>query len=123
MGKNIFFRIWILSAFIGLIGVLYWFNTEVPKSKTKIEQVVNIYKSKSFSGLVTKRYIDKEQHGYHKVILINEGKENVVIMDWEKGGLFNFIQVGDTLNKSSGSLNVHLKREKLDTVIKMRFIP
>jgi hypothetical protein len=121
MQKKTFFKIWKISAIIGFFGVIYWFSAEVPSPKRSLEEVIDVYKAKEFSGIVTKRYIDVKEHGYHKIILNDNGKEEVVILDWEKGGLFNLIEVGDTLNKESGKLNIHLKREGLDTIINMQF--
>lgn len=51
----------------------------------------------------------------------NNGKTNVYILDWEIGGFYDLIQIGDSIFKKSGSLDVNLRRKGIDTIVKMEF--
>ena len=121
MTKEQFYKIWGISAIIGVIGVSIWFYTEVPSPKIDPKEIIDLYREESYSGKVLDRYIDTDQHNYHKIILEENNNERIILMDWEIGGLFNFVQKGDTLHKESGSLDVNLKRKDLDTIITMKF--
>jgi hypothetical protein len=73
-----------------------------------------------FNGTVTQKYIDRNQHNYETVILENETLKQTILFDFVMGGLYEFIEVGDTLSKKSGSLDLRLKRRDLDTLIIMQ---
>jgi|TARA_R100000541_G_scaffold54364_2_gene62844 hypothetical protein len=78
------------------------------------------YKEYTYSGLVTNKFIDSEQHNYRTVIIRNDEKSDIFLLDFETSGLFEFIQVGDSIFKKKNSLNLRLKRYQLDTIIKMQ---
>ncbi|MBP1629861.1 MAG: hypothetical protein H6Q15_754 [Bacteroidetes bacterium] len=67
-------------------------------------------RKKNISGIITNKYIDEFGH-YTKVITIN-GYENIVLTPWIKGStidtgnIWEFIEVGDSVNKAEGSLKM-----------------
>lgn len=120
--KNLY-KFWLFSIFIGIVGISFWFYYKVPSPKIDSKYVVKSYRDKSFSGIVKNKYIDENDHKWKKIILNNKitGKDDVVLMNWETGGVFDYVQIGDTLCKKEGSLHILLKRKNLDTLIEMKF--
>ncbi|MEM8507827.1 MAG: hypothetical protein AAF717_08355 [Bacteroidota bacterium] len=106
---------------IGIIAVTVWYFLKVPSLKIAPEKIIENYKKENYSGVVVEKYIDDQQHGYHKVILMEKDEERTILLDDDISGLFNYIKKGDSLEKSSGSLRVKLKRRNLDTLITMKF--
>lgn len=78
------------------------------------------YRNDVYSGVVIKKFIDRQKHDYRTIIIEQENKEHTVIFSFVMGGLYEFIEVGDTLSKKSGTLDLRLKRKDLDTLIKMQ---
>ncbi len=106
---------------IGMIMIAAWYFIKVPPLKVPPEKIIENYKKESYSGVVLDKYIDEQQHGYHKVILKEENGQRVILFDDETGGVFDYIKKDDTLRKLSGSLKVQLTRKNLDTLISMSF--
>ncbi|ASV30727.1 hypothetical protein CJ263_11145 [Maribacter cobaltidurans] len=79
------------------------------------------YHSK-YDGLVIKKYIDKQNRGRPIIIIRNEifgnNKKDFV---FQSNGIFDFIQVGDSISKAKESLILRIKRTNMDTVIKLDF--
>jgi len=73
-----------------------------------------------FVGVVTQKYINKEQHNYETVIIVDDTIQHKILFDFVMEGLYEFIEVGDTLSKKSGTLDLRLKRKDLDTLITMK---
>jgi hypothetical protein len=122
MKRKQFYKIWGIFCLVGIIGVSVWFYHKVPAhSYYNSDEIKDSYLKESYNGEVIDKYIDEDQHNYHKIILNEEGNQRTILMDWEKGGLFNIVQVGDTLQKKSDKLEVRLKRKNIDTIIKMLF--
>jgi hypothetical protein len=78
------------------------------------------YRDDIYTGVVIKKLINREQHNYRTIIIEQDDKEQVVLFSFVTGGLYEFIEVGDTLSKKSGSLDLRLKRKDLDTLITMQ---
>lgn len=83
--------------------------------------VAHAYYNDSFSGTVSKKFIDWDNHGFKKIVLVNQSKTREVRLDYEWIGLFKFIQVGDSISKEKYNLDMRLKREELDTIIRLNF--
>ncbi len=74
----------------------------------------NSLKKEKFNGNVVKKYIDREQHLYPTLKLANYNR--IVVVDYDKSGFYPFVQIGDSLIKEKGSLDIRLIRNELDTV-------
>ncbi|PKQ46752.1 hypothetical protein [Confluentibacter flavum] len=76
----------------------------------------------NYEGLVTEKYIDKQNHAIPIIIIRNQifgdNKKDFVFQSSE---LFDFIKVGDTITKKRESLLINIKRKNLDTLIKLDF--
>jgi len=78
------------------------------------------YSNDFYSGVVVKKFIDREQHNYRTIIIEQYDNEYTLIFSFVMGGLYEFIEVGDTLSKKSGTLDLRLNRKDLDTLITMQ---
>ncbi|PKP24250.1 MAG: hypothetical protein CVU03_13225 [Bacteroidetes bacterium HGW-Bacteroidetes-2] len=92
---------------------------------SKVNEIFQIHEKdfifkEEYSGLVKQKYIDKEQHNFKTIIVKQKNKEYTILFDFVMGGLYEFIEVGDTLSKKSGTLDLRLKRKDLDTLITMQ---
>lgn len=73
-----------------------------------------------FNGAITQKYKDRNQHNYETVIIENDTLQQTILFDFVMGGLYEFLEVGDSLSKKSGTLDLRLKRKVLDTLITMQ---
>ena len=76
----------------------------------------------SYEGIVTEKYIDKQNHARPIIIIqhqiFGDKKKDLV---FQSSKLFDFIKIGDTITKENESLLIKLKRKNLDTIIKLDF--
>ncbi|WP_308993993.1 hypothetical protein QLS71_015295 [Mariniflexile litorale] len=76
----------------------------------------------NYEGIVTEKYIDKQNHARPIIIIRHEifgdNKKDFLFQNPE---LFDYIQIGDTITKKNESLKMNLKRKNLDTIIKLDF--
>ncbi len=106
---------------IGIITVTAWYYLKVPPLKISPDKIIENYENESYVGVVLDKYIDQEQHGYHKIVLKEKDGQRIILLDDEISSVFNYIKKGDTLQKVSGSLKIHLKRQDVDTLLLMKF--
>lgn len=86
------------------------------------KNTVSGYYHAKYEGVVTKTYIDWDNHGYRKVIFKNKyDKFETIFLDYEPIQFFSFIKKGDSISKPPKSLGIHLKRKDLDTVLTLSF--
>lgn len=117
MNKKVIYLFAFLSIAIGSI-IIYLFTNKVMEMTSG--NPADYYIDDEYSGVVINKFIDKEKHNYRTVIIKKEDKEHTVVFSFVMGGLYEFIEVGDTLFKKTGTLELHLKRKNLDTVIPMQ---
>ena len=110
-----------ILALIGIPIILIFLRVVQKDSSISYEEFINRYRTEEYSGLVIAKYIDRDEHNYQKVILKHEYGERILLFNHETGGLFNYIEVGDSLVKKNGTLDVNILRENFDTTITMRF--
>ncbi len=68
----------------------------------------------NYKGIVLKKYIDNENHNY-KIVEIQNGRIHKELMDWDKSGLFEFVQKGDSILKELNTLEVKVFRNNVKT--------
>ena len=111
-----------ILAIIGIPVILIFFWFVRKDTSVSFEEFLHHYRIEEYSGLVIDKYVDKDEHNYQKVILQHEYGERVILFNHETGGLFNHIEVGDSLIKEYGNLDVKILRADFDTTITMKFI-
>lgn len=108
-----------------LSGILLINGLNSCDNQTQIEffdKIVYDEYHSNYDGIVTEKYIDKQNHARPIVIIRHQifgnKKKDFVFQSSE---FFDFIKIGDTLTKKKESLLINLKRENLDTIIKLDF--
>ncbi len=90
--------------------------------KEKFDKYVYDEYYSKYSGIVTDKYIDGNDHNRHIIEIKNEiFGTNKKDLTFQSVQLFNFIQVGDTLLKDNKSIKLQIKRTDLDTLIPLDF--
>ena len=111
-----------LSLILGLIGVLvivFFIGNTNPK--IECQSLIENEKSDQYSGIVTDKYIDQDQHMYEKVVLNTDLGTEVVLTDWETSGFYDFLKIGDSISKNPNSLEVKIWRNNRDTIYNLKF--
>lgn len=115
-------EIWFVICIVGFIIILKWFDTITPTREEEIKNVISSYRNKYYSGIIVKKYIDREEHNFKKIILKENHLERTLLFNMEIGGIYDFFTEGDSLIKEKGSLQVRVIRKDLDTLINMQFV-
>jgi hypothetical protein len=75
----------------------------------------------SYEGIIVEKYLDEKDHNRHIIVLENTEGRDRRDFTFQSLGLFNFLEVGDSIVKERQSIDLSIKREKLDTVIQLDF--
>ena len=70
-------------------------------------------KEKPIRGCVINKYLDKKNHFDETIVLSNNGKNQLFIIPNDNSGLYNFIEVGDSIFKDEDSLICFVKRDSI----------
>lgn len=111
-----------ISFLVGLYVLKNKLNENVGIQKDIFKTIAISYYNKSFSGIVTEKFIDSSNHNFKKIVLKNsyeDGRE--VRLDYEWPELYYFVEIGDSIFKKKKSLDMRLKRTELDTMIRLNF--
>jgi len=110
------------SIVFGFIIIVMWLLSESSKFEVTSSDAKRIFKDVVYDGFLTNKFVDKKQHNYKKIILKDfNGRESTHILDLESGGLYDYLEIGDTIYKKRGELFLKLKRKKNDTIIHLKF--
>ncbi|NVN18056.1 hypothetical protein GUA46_06870 [Muricauda sp. HICW] len=115
---------WILISITALLIIwvvvtINLFNREVVSQEKFFDQAVKQVYKENFHGLVTKKYIDKNNRGRKKIVL-DHGAEEVDLV-YEKSELYDFIRLNDSIEKKKNTLYLRIKRNDKDTLIILKF--
>jgi len=121
MKKKILLGIYLTGSFIGLMFIFNWFSKIKLSPEEHFNRAVNAYIIEEYSGIIINKFIDREEHNFKKVIINENSSERVILLDIEQGGLFEFLNVGDSIIKTKGNLKVKVIRNNVDTLIEMKF--
>jgi hypothetical protein len=106
----------IVQNIIGVILILVFFfiinNERVQKwfgnnACTSIKDSVSVL---DLEGLVLTKYLDVKSHMHETISIENNGVNLKIIIPNEYSGLYQFIQVGDSIFKEKNSLFCNVKR-------------
>ncbi|MGE4288586.1 MAG: hypothetical protein AB7E36_07855 [Salinivirgaceae bacterium] len=115
MLKNFWFWIFIIIISIAIVV------NKLQDSDKSYQLVIDSYRNKSFYGVIVNKYQDKQNHNYKTILISNSGGAKSVVIEWELGDLYNYLQINDSVIKEKGNLFVKVWREDLDTVLFMKF--
>ena len=118
---KLFIKIWLIACILGAIIVFTWFNSIKLSPKEEINRAVNAYRIEEYSGVIINKFVDRDEHNFKKVILNENNLERVILLDIEQGGLFEFLNIGDSIIKTKDNLKVRVIRNDIDTTIEMKF--
>ena len=102
--------------FIVIIIVYFLLMTFTPSSECINEREL---RDKFINGRVYKKYIDYNSHLNPKLRI--SGSSEIVIFENDVSDFYSFVQIGDSVKKAKGSLNVQVIRNNLDTVFKIDY--
>ncbi len=114
-------KIWLITGAIGLLFIIIWFSQIIPTPEEDINMAVNAYKIEEYEGLIVDKFIDRKEHNFKKVIINENNQQRVILFDIEISGLYDFLEIGDSIIKNKGELRVRVIRNELDTILKMKF--
>ncbi len=106
---------------IGLAIIFIWFDKITLPPEKEYEMVINAYVEQEYSGLITEVYIDRDEHSFKKVVITENNQERVILLNHEIGGLFEYLENGDFIEKKHGELHLKVSRNNFDTLIYMKF--
>lgn len=118
------YKFWLLLVLISFIGINGYRNIPEYFFFSKEEFFNNAVKmsyDESYSGIVEKKYYDKYNHGRNIIVIENNGIDRKLDYIYHGQGLYDFIKLGDSILKNNNSNSIRLKRNKLDTIIFLRF--
>ena len=115
----------ILGAFVISIFLLSYFdiiNIFSSREEIRCERKERA-KSMVWDGIIVDKYIDKKNHNA-KMLIIDNGEVGLFktsILTIDSSGLFDTVEVGDSIAKYSGELSVRLRSLRVDTIIVLNY--
>ena len=90
-----------------MIALMIFFSKGIDCSKSSISQ-------EEIKIKLTNKFIDNDNHGDPVIVGINKDGQNeeYSIINWTyKSNLWNYLQIGDSVIKTSGTLTLRVKKE------------
>jgi len=109
-----------LSA-IATILIAIIVNYLKPSDRNYISNYGNQIKFQRYEGEVVKKYYEQKSKNYPSLLLRNRFGDQVVILAFDKSGVFDFVEVGDSIFKRYGSLELTVKRNDLKSKFTLQF--
>jgi hypothetical protein len=109
----------LILGIIGAILLIVFLNTS--DKKIDCDQFISRMKSVRYNGIIIKKYIDTNQHNYKKVILKEDIETQVILFDQEEGGVFQYLEKGDSISKKDGDLTMKIVRGEKDSIYKLNY--
>jgi hypothetical protein len=101
-----------------IILIFFWITVD---SELDCDSFIEKEKLEKYSGIITEKYIDQNDHNHQKVILDKNSGTDVIILNWETSGLYEYLKVGDSITKNSGTLELKIRRNYSDTIYNLSF--
>ena len=105
-----YLRYILLANVVLLAAIIFLVNRNLPTSKEINQTAFESIKLTKFEGLVIDKFMDKRNHNHATLRLKNSFGEQNIILTRDKSEIFEFVQVGDSVSKEYGDLNVRIKR-------------
>lgn len=119
--KKALLKVWAIISLMGLFIIIFWLKNMMPTPDEHMSMVENAYKVDEFSGIITDKFIDKNEHNYKKIIIGKNNTQRVVLFDTETNDIFDFFMINDSVVKKKGSLEIRVMRKDLDTTLQIDF--
>jgi len=114
-------KFWLAVSIIGVPFLILFFRDVIPSEEEQFEMAIRSYSIMEFEGIVINKFIDEDEHLSQKIMLGKDGVSKAVVFDIETSGIYDFIEIGDSLMKENESLMIRVIRNDLDTMLKMSF--
>ena len=101
------------------MGLVIFWSTIDPR--IDCESLIGNQKAESYTGTITRIFVDHDQHMYKKVVLNKSVGSEVVLMNWDSSGLFEYLKVGDSVAKETETLEVKIWRNNTDTLYNLTY--
>jgi len=119
---KILLKIWVITSIIGLFVIVFWLSQMIQSPEEAIGLAVDNYRVEEYKGVITNKFIDKKEHNLKKVFIRENNKQRLILFDIETSGVYSYFEIGDSLIKNRGSLQIRVIRNKIDTTLQMKFI-
>mgnify|MGYP000862954862 CR=1 FL=1 len=97
----------ILSTFFVLAFLIYHFRSDSTIKDNVFKKDIGL----RFRSVIIDKYIDHENHNYKTCILLEGTDTLILFLDFDKSGLFNYLEVGDSVFKDIGDSLIIVKRK------------
>lgn len=97
-----------------IIGVMF-FIVQILNQPSCLESYIK-EKEIHFNGIITKKFIDKKNHNYPMIQILNKGTSLDYNLIHDLSGVFDFVIEGDTIVKKKGTNTIVVKGVFKDTL-------
>ncbi|WP_298341482.1 hypothetical protein [uncultured Algibacter sp.] len=119
--NKIFKLYWKIALYISPVICVIFFITKTNNSISSCQKSFETEKNFSYSGLVSKKYIDSTNH-LNKTIKLTKNKgKDIVIFNYDKSGAYDYIQSGDIISKKSDNYDLIINRNGRVVVFEINY--
>ena len=110
-----------ISLILGLLTIIFFIFLAKERSIEDCIRIRKTYVNKEYNGIINKKFEDKENHALPTFIIKEENERKIFGSFRDNSGLYEYSQVGDSIIKEKGSLEVKIIRDDEDTIFKLDF--
>lgn len=110
---------WYIALSIIFVVAFFIYNYESPSSvrNYKFQQDILL----SIKGLLIDKYIDYENHEYKTCVIQREFDTLTLLLNFDRNGLFKYLEIGDSIYKKPGDSLIIVKRENYTTRFYLKY--
>jgi hypothetical protein len=111
----------ILGLTFMITGILLFLS--LPSFNDSACKAFAAFKNQEYKAVVIDKYYDKKEHSYPTLICKDLNGNKIVNQNFifDNSGSFDYIQIGDILNKKKNEEYIQIKNAKVDTLIALDF--
>jgi hypothetical protein len=106
-------KIWSVFYIVGITGIIIFFLSQPSDNEICVQQYSK-EKTVFYNDIVSAKYLDQLNH--NSKIIEFKNKKRKINMDWDLSGLYEFIELNDSIVKDSGSYAVKVYRDSLEYI-------
>lgn len=95
------------------IGIV-WFYFQIKKQGT-CQDAEKMELNVEYNGIMLKKYIDKSNHLFEIIEIGNKNRIQKIMLDWDESGMYEFVEIGDSIVKELNTLEVKVFRKNAKT--------